>query len=257
MLRDVVKSIARSVGVSVTRHRSKDVRLFEALCGLRDTKTGSEEETHFLRHCLQWVHLSKAQLLQDLFVDFVLGGRQGVFCEFGATDGRTLSNSYFLESERGWSGILAEPGLRWHESLRRNRPNAIIDQRCVYSATGEHLEFNETSWGEISTINTFSDVDGHSKARRGGKVYMVETISLNDLLDSHGIASLDYLSVDTEGSELEILKRFDFKRFSPSVITVEHNFTAARQELFALLARAGYRRKFQKYSQFDDWYVLA
>jgi hypothetical protein len=87
---------------------------------------------------------------------------------------------------------------------------------------------------------------------------LVETISLNDMLDHHAVpAEIDYLSVDTEGSEYQILSHFDFKRRNVNVITVEHNHTENRDRLFQLLSSQGYRRVFESFSDFDDWYVKA
>jgi len=77
-----------------------------------------------------------------------------------------------------------------------------------------------------------------------------------DLLGSSGAPTvIDYMSVDTEGSELEILGAFDFSRYDVRVITVEHNFTANRGSLHELLVRNGFSRKFESFSQWDDWYV--
>jgi hypothetical protein len=70
---------------------------------------------------------SKAQLRQDLFVLTHLDFKtHGFFVEFGATDGIHLSNSYLLEREFHWSGILAEPAKSFEVALRQNRPNARI-----------------------------------------------------------------------------------------------------------------------------------
>lgn len=96
----------------------------------------------------------------------------------------------------------------------------------------------------------------HSKSRRRGTKYTVNTISLNDLLKKYNAPkTIDYLSIDTEGSEYEILSAFDFNEFSISVITVEHNYTPARAALHELLTKAGYVRKCEEFSKFDDWYV--
>lgn len=213
----------------------------------------------FVRYCVRHMAESHAQLFQDLFVAYVLQApAQGFFCEFGATDGVLLSNSCYLEHQLGWTGICAEPARGWHADLRRNRPNTLIDTRCVWSASGEQLQFKETPIREHSTIGSFANADGHSRKRTDAQTYVVETISLNDLLHEHEAPSnFDYLSLDTEGSELEILRALDFTRFRPRIITVEHNYTAARNDILALLQGHGYQRVLTPCSQFDDWYLEA
>lgn len=204
----------------------------------------------------EYLPKSRSQLRQDLFVLGSLGfPRAGFFVEFGATDGVGLSNSYLLETEFGWDGILAEPARSWSKALSENR-SCAIDTRCVWSETGAKLSFNETNELELSTIDIFSDSDGHAGARERGQVYEVETVSLLDLLQSHSAPKIiDYLSIDTEGSELEILGSFDFARYSFRVITVEHNFTPQRRKIKRLLEKRGYRRVHEDVSQWDDWYV--
>lgn len=211
----------------------------------------------FLLFALSFGAVSRSQISQDAFVQWALGGkREGYFCDFGATNGLFLSNSYALETECGWRGICAEPATCWHEELRRNRPGASIETRCVWSQSGERLTFSESASRELSTLTQFENSDGHARHRRGAKTYQVETISLNDMLEQHDAPeSFDYLSIDTEGSELDILKVFDMTRWRPAVITVEHNYTANRKQIFDLLSGAGYRRVLEEVSLFDDWYV--
>ncbi len=110
---------------------------------------------------------------------------------------------------------------------------------------------------ELSTINDFSSLDGHSKSREIGEKYMVDTISLIDLLNQHNAPKdIDYLSIDTEGSEYEILNAFDFKKYKIKIITCEHNYTPNRDKINLLLTSNGYERKYETISNFDDWYVL-
>ncbi|HEX7947688.1 MAG TPA: FkbM family methyltransferase, partial [Phenylobacterium sp.] len=66
---------------------------------------------------------------------------------------------------------------------------------------------------------------------------------------------IDYLSLDTEGSELDILAAFDFDAWDVRLITVEHNHTDRREAVFDLLTGKGYARKFESLSRVDDWYV--
>lgn len=198
---------------------------------------------------------SLSQLNQDFFV---LGEthwkRDGYFVEFGATDGRSFNNTWLLEKAFGWTGILAEPARIWRDALQNSGRNARLEFDCVWSKTGETLRFSEASWGELSTLESFRAADGHRRRRAGS--YPVQTVSLNDMLDRHQAPrNMDYLSIDTEGSEYEILQALDFDRYRFSCITVEHNFTANRELIHELLTAHGYQRKFTEFSQFDDWYV--
>jgi hypothetical protein len=86
----------------------------------------------------------------------------------------------------------------------------------------------------------------------------VETLSLDDLLSQHNAPrDIGYLSLDTEGSELDILKAFDFDAYKIHVITVEHNHKPdLRSGIHSLLSQNGYKRVFAEVSDFDDWYVL-
>jgi FkbM family methyltransferase len=199
---------------------------------------------------------SRSQLLQDIFVLSRLNyKRNGFFVEFGATDGIALSNTYLLEKAYDWKGILAEPGIRWHAALRANR-NCIIEENCVWKASGLTLTFKETNDAELSTIADFVASDFHKDDRDNGKTYEVKTISLNDLLKKHNAPKeIEYLSIDTEGSEYEILSAFDFSQYEIKIITCEHNYSPARDKIFKLLTSQGYKRVFANVSLWDDWYV--
>jgi len=60
------------------------------------------------------------------------------------------------------------------------------------------VEFNEVNIGELSTINVFSDKDGHAESRNNGKTYKVKTISLDDMCEKYSAPkNIDYLSIDT------------------------------------------------------------
>ena len=215
-----------------------------------------DEGFEFVRFCIDRHRESRAQLFQDLFALFVLKGkRNGFFVEFGAADGLSLSNTFHLEQEYAWKGIVAEPARSWHKALRANR-NCVVDQSCIWSVSGERLSFNEAPDAVLSTVDARSGDDSHGDARQGGRRYMVDTLSLNDLLEKHEAPrEIDYLSVDTEGTELDILGNFDFDRYQIRVITVEHNHTTQREQLHSLLSAKGFQRKFQALSRFDDWYV--
>lgn len=199
---------------------------------------------------------SKAQFRQDVFaLAESKFKRKGYFVEFGAADGVTGSNTYLLESEYGWSGVVAEPATRFHHDLVQNR-NCVRDFRAVYSRSGEFLPFKEAKIGALSTFQFLESKDLYRRYRKQGRVYEVETVSLLDLLDEAGAPSeIDFMSLDTEGSELSILQSFDFNRYRFNAITVEHNFGHNRVALRECLEKAGYRQIHEDISGVDDWYV--
>lgn len=265
-LRDLMEKGSDTIRDKFSRERAapyfrNKAKLMLDIAQLRDTvrNEASPEIRRFLQYCVAHLQQSHSQIFQDLFVAWVLRDKQqGFFCEFGATDGVSLSNTLHLERDLGWSGICAEPARGWHEALARNRPTTRLETMCVWSKTGQTLQFTESAKREYSTIGSFSGSDDHAKKRGDAQSYAVQTISLNDLLTRHGApADLDYLSMDTEGSELQILEALDFARFKPRVLTIEHNFMPNRLRIHALLLAQGYQRVLPECSQFDDWYLAA
>ena len=210
-----------------------------------------EQEKGLLTH-------SKSQLGQDILALTVSGLDQpGFFVEFGASDGVALSNSHILEKRFGWNGILCEPSTAWHEALERNR-GCIIDTRCVYSVSGEKISFSENYLGELSAITAYAEPNASGILKRTTFSYEVETISLLDLLKEHSAPGfIDFLSIDTEGSEFEILKNFNFQSYRFGAICVEHNFADTREKINKLLLANGYVQVHADLSDFDDWYVQA
>lgn len=262
MIKDLIKAALQCFDLALTHHSTLQM-LWDRSEKL-DANSKAHDDLSFLSHMpphhvgqlFALMPKSQSQIRQDLFVlsqlDFKRGG---FFVEFGATNGRDLSNTHLLEMEFDWTGILAEPAHLWQEPLRRNR-SCRIDSRCVWSHSGQSLIFTEASNADMSTLAQFSGADHHAQARKTASSYEVQTISLQDLLRVHDAPPhIDYLSIDTEGSELEILRAFDFSRHTFGVITCEHNHAPVRTQLLELLSSKGYRRVFAQVSQFDDWYV--
>lgn len=192
---------------------------------------------------------------QDLWVVHETGGKRGgFFVEFGAMDGVAGSNTLLLEREFGWRGILAEPNPVWHDELARNR-TARIDHRCVFTTSGEHVEFAATKYAGLATIAKFTGSDGHARSRTEHQLLEIATVSLNDLLATHGAPpGIDYISIDTEGSELAILEAFDFARWDVRLFSIEHNLTVREKEIDRLMRSHGYEKRFADYAVIDAWY---
>lgn len=246
----------------------KDARLAEAMLNIlvsqrkaqrqRDFDPDERTLKAFFTYALPLVKDAQGQLFQDLWVLWESQGkRDGYFVEFGATNGITMSNSHLLDKHYGWKGILAEPNPDYHERLARER-DCNITHKCVYSETGKTFKFLCAEKGLMSRLAHINPKDHNEESgKREIKMEIdVETISLNDLLDEYKAPDvIDYMSVDTEGSELEILSHFDFGKRHVRMFTVEHNFTELREQIYDLMTSKGYVRRFPEYTRFDDWYI--
>jgi len=229
----------------IEAHR-KEICVFEITDNLQSRKI-----------LLDLLPTSNSQTGQDLMAifknDFKLGG---FFVEIGATDGVGISNTLMLAQEFQWKGILCEPSAFWKENLVKNRPESIIETRCCWSKSGEIVEFLESNENELSTISRFSASDSYGKVRKRGKKYNVETVSLEDLLVENGAPlTIDFLSIDTEGSEYFILRDFPFHKYRFNLVVVEHNFGPRRSDIQDIFARAGYALVFKNLSAQDFWFV--
>ncbi len=200
---------------------------------------------------------SNSQIFQDLMIIATISEVEKLndfyFVEFGATNGIALSNSYLFEQKFSANGIVAEPGRIWQKDLISNR-KCMISSDCVWESTGEVLEFVEAVNPDLSGLvgyeNSKQDTNSATK-------YNVKTISLFDLLQEYDApSSIDFLSIDTEGSEFKILNSFDFQKYKFGTIVCEHNYGRNRKRIKQLLESNGYKRKHQVASFFDDWYYL-
>lgn len=205
---------------------------------------------------LKWLKTrAVSQLGQDLWVLERTGyKRGGFFVEFGATDGVMLSNTWLLEKEFGWEGACAEPNPKFFKELQRNR-DCTVSNACIGARTGEKVEFVFAA--EYGGMRKHAKLDNNAERRSGYLAeeenhVLLETISLDDFLVAmNAPRRIDYLSIDTEGSELEILSAFPWDEWRIDLITVEHNFTPEREKLRALLESRGYSRI---EAEWDDWY---
>lgn len=131
----------------------------------------------------------------------------GIFVEVGALDGIMFSNTGFLELEFGFSGILIEPS-KYFERLANSRPGCI----CVNKAISDRYEtvvFRD-DWAMSGILTKLPE--GHKKHPRhtNGECYKVETVPLGHLLNGNNVNYVDFMSIDVEGGELEVLKSMNW-----------------------------------------------
>jgi len=199
---------------------------------------------------------SKSQINQDLFVLTALNFiKKGFFIEIGAADGLNLSNTYLLEKSFKWNGILCEPSTIYEKLIKKNR-NSKIETKCIYNINTK-INFLETAYPMLSTMKSFSLSDHHKNLRSEliNHNCIKETISVNSFLQKHNCPiNIDYLSIDTEGSEYLILKNFNLKKYNIKIITIEHNFTKNRKKIQNYLFKNNYLLV-KINTQHDDWYI--
>lgn len=197
---------------------------------------------------------SYSQLGQDMWVlEVTQQKEQGFYVEIGAVDGIELSNTYALEKYYEWSGICVEPSKQYNALVVNRR--CIADNRVVYNSNGELIDFLEVT--SRDSHNMFSGIkESLDDYSREGTVSQKETVTLNKLLDDHQVGEvIDYMSIDTEGSEWKILEHYNFDKRLIKLITVEHNMVEPeRSEIFKLLSKQGYIRDFSADTRWDDWY---
>jgi FkbM family methyltransferase len=180
------------------------------------------------------------------------------FVEVGASDGVTFSNTKFLQ-DLGWRGCLIEPAPTSFAKLLQNRAgeNMSLFNSIVWSNDDEEIKFFEVTEGlEYSTISSLRNFDKLSQARVKGKEIIGRSKTLNSILTQcKAPKKMGFLSIDTEGSELEVLNGLNLKQWRFLFVAVEHNFNLNRDKIKSYLESNGYVCVLSEISEFDGWFV--
>jgi FkbM family methyltransferase len=182
-----------------------------------------------------------SQCGQDAYIydHFFKETPKGVFVDIGAHDGITFSNTKFFE-ELGWEGICIEPIPEVFEKLKKNR-SSICVQGCISNKSGMGRFLRIKGHPEmLSGLIDYYDpnhlgralTEVHSSPENSCEVIPVECFLLNDILEKNSYFHVDYLSLDTEGGELDILQSIDFEKFDIEIVEVENNFGESKIRSF-------------------------
>jgi FkbM family methyltransferase len=184
---------------------------------------------------------------EDRWVDDNIfhGKRDGVFVEAGAIDGEICSNSYYFEKKLGWTGLCVEPNPVQYAILKKKRI-CRTDNFAIYHKPGKArflaVGGELTGWGGIVETIEPKHMERIQKQIRAGDRYEVDVpcITLAEMLKKHDLQKVDFLSLDTEGSEFAILKDFPFQDFDIEVFAIENNF--GEQPIEELMVSNGYEK---------------
>jgi FkbM family methyltransferase len=183
---------------------------------------------------------SDERLIWELFDN----STNGFFVEVGAGDPIDLSMTYFLES-RGWDGILIEPRPELAEKLKETRKARVWSVAC--GAPRDRGESELFIFGEFSSLKkhtAFTDIVYTDKV-------VVPVVTLNEILQAEGNPAIDFLSIDVEGFELNVLQGVDLIKMRPRLIFIEYHVLSL--DIHFHLRRNNYR--LIKRTGVNNWYV--
>lgn len=168
-------------------------------------------------------------LYENVFKDY----KYGIFVDVGAHDGVTINNTLFFEKELNWHGYNIEPIENVFNKLTENRPNCININCAVCNSDGiKEFIYNSGYTEMLSGLKDNYDNRHSSRLKKelskhGGEsqVISVSTSKLSTLFSLNNIKYVNYLSIDVEGAEFEVIKSIDFNKVFIDVIGFENNYS--------------------------------
>ena len=200
--------------------------------------------------------LSYTQNLEDYHLSLAFAGQAtGTYIDVGAGH-PVADNVSFWFYERGWSGVVVEPQPELTALYKQLRPRDRVVRGLVGRQEGE------TDFYLVDRLHGFSTTVQHhaDKARAFGVDYQtlrLPVTSLARLCETHGLHAVDFLKVDVEGGEADVLLGGDWRRFRPKAIVIEAvapgSGEPAWQEWEPFLLAQGYR--FALFDTLNRFYV--
>jgi FkbM family methyltransferase len=188
--------------------------------------------TQFSRGGEEWA-------IRDYFQD----RRDGFFVDVGANHYKNDSNTYYLETVLGWSGVAIDPQAGFAADYRTHRPKTRFFAFFVSDTSDAHVTFYEVPQNTLvaSTDRGFAERDGTDATLplRSAEAVSVPAIRLTDLLDRAGVSRIDLLSVDVELAEPKVLAGFEIQRFRPALVCIEAH-PQVRQQILDYFAANRY-----------------
>lgn len=163
---------------------------------------------------------SYSQMGEDLIVDSFLGQKKtGFYVDIGAHDPLDMSNTYKFY-RRGWTGIQIEPNYRKIKGFKKYRPGTVsLNIGIGKSSRAKFFIF------ESEALSTFSEEEAHHSQSFGNKVIEtteVDIVPLQEVFEKYvGTKTIDFMSIDTEGYDLQVLETNNWDLYRPSFIILE------------------------------------
>ena len=176
------------------------------------------------------------------------GYKNGFYVDVGAHDGISINNTLYFEKNNNWRGINIEPIKSVFDKLVINRPNNINLNCAVCNNDGETDFLCNTGYTEmISGIKDNFDIRHLDRLQRENiqyesitEVIKVETKKLETILYENDISHINYLSIDVEGAEFEVIKSINFDKVFIDVIGFENNYNDVSLPIVEYLQNKGF-----------------
>ena len=186
----------------------------------------------------------KGQFGQDIIAYLCLKNKKnGFYIDIGAYDGIGLSNTYIFE-KLGWNGFCVEASPKTFEKLQKNRKCDLYNYAVCSKNIGKTRFL--TSTVDVLDVLDIHNTDGHKKrikreSDNNMEYIEVDTITFDELMSNYkDITHIDFMSLDIEGGELDVLKSINFDKYSFGLITVEYNDNY--KEILELMISKGYKK---------------
>lgn len=200
----------------------------------------------------------RSQNGEDRWLDAFFGHkRRGYYVDVGAYDGVDLSNSYHFE-QIGWTGVLVEPDPERAAHCRASRPRS----HCLHCAAVGSRGIQEITFHMVRAAGVYSTtwLTAEHARRLAAMGCTAEPIrvparTLDSILEEVGAAAIDFVSIDVEGAELDVLRGFDIARWRPAVVVIESNSRTRPRAIREYFVRHGYA--YRHSIDVNDFYVRA
>ena len=187
---------------------------------------------------------------QDKYLETYIfkGYKNGFYVDVGAHDGISINNTLYFEKNNNWRGINIEPIKKVFDKLVINRPNNINLNCAVCNNDGETDFLCNIGYTEmISGIKDNFDIRHLHRLQRENiqygsitEVIKVETKKLETILHDNDISHINYLSIDVEGAEFEVIKSIHFDKVFIDVIGFENNYNNVSVPIVEYLQNKGF-----------------
>jgi FkbM family methyltransferase len=168
----------------------------------------------------EMMHLSYAQNMEDYHLDLIFAGQEaGTYVDVGGGH-PVADNVSFYFYLKGWRGLVVEPQTTLADLYPHVRPRDHIESCLAGRAEGE-IDFHvvERLHGFSSTVREHAA--GASQFGASYHTIRKRVRPLSALIDAAGLATIDFLKIDVEGAEGEVLAGIDFARHRPRLLLIE------------------------------------